>query len=194
MSRTEHSRGEIQPPDGVRMVDIEPGSGLLWRSGCGVQFREAFLAGTEPGTPCRRRIEKPPIFIEFEEPAVISEEQSEEWSTEIPGMGEVQVVIDPSALPPVSQDEDPDVLDEKEREAVDRAMEEAARRAEEELERLRKQLPQGSPVPLPPEPREEDDDREDDLPPEQKEEKDEEKEKKKEKEPPHGDGGNPSRP
>ena len=146
MAKTQHSRGEIQPPDGVAIVDIEPASGLLWRSGCGVRFREAFLEGTEPETACRRRIERAPIFVEFEEPPVISPEQSQEWSTEIPGMGEVQVVIDPARdLPPASEDEDPDVLDEREREAVDRAMEEAVRRAEDEAGR---RLPDVLPSPL----------------------------------------------
>ena len=156
MAKTKHSRGEIQPPDGVDIVDIEPASGLLWRSGCGVRFREAFLEGTEPDKPCRRSIERPPIFIEFEEPPVISPEQSQEWSTEIPGMGEVQIIIDPATdLPPASEDEDPDVLDEKEREAVDRAMEEAVKRSEEAAgEKLPEVLPpptQTQPTPeLPP--------------------------------------------
>ena len=137
MARTRHERGEIQPPEGVSMVEIEPASGLRWRSGCGVRFQEAFLAGTEPEEECQRRIERPPILIEFEEPPIITPQQSEEWSAEIPGLGEVQIIIDPAAgLPPPREDEAEDddddyELSEEERRAVDEQVEEAMRKAEE---------------------------------------------------------------
>ncbi|HUP45583.1 MAG TPA: PBP1A family penicillin-binding protein, partial [Thermoanaerobaculia bacterium] len=71
MAKAGHKRADIAPPDGVVLVDIEPASGLLWKSGCGDRFEEAFLAGTEPEEPCRRRIDRAPIFVEFEEPPVI---------------------------------------------------------------------------------------------------------------------------
>ncbi|HUP49280.1 MAG TPA: PBP1A family penicillin-binding protein, partial [Thermoanaerobaculia bacterium] len=108
MAKAEHERGEIEPPDGVSLVEIEPASGLRWRPRCGVRFEEAFLSGTEPEQECRGRIERPPILIQFEEPPVITPEQSEEWSAEIPGLGEVQIVIDPAAGRPPSESDDDD--------------------------------------------------------------------------------------
>jgi penicillin-binding protein 1B len=133
MARADHQHSEILPPDGVNIVAIEPASGLRWRSGCGARFEEAFIEGTEPEGECRGSVERPPIMIAFEEPPVISPEQSQEWSAEIPGMGEVQIVIDPAAGTPAEQDENPDELSEREREDVDRQLEEARRAVEEAL-------------------------------------------------------------
>jgi 1A family penicillin-binding protein len=144
MAKAPHKRADIAPPDGVALVDIEPSSGLLWRSGCGQAFKEAFLEGTEPEERCRPRPEPTPIWIDFEEPPVITPEQSREWSTQLPGLGEIAIVIDPAAkLPPEREDEDPGVLDEEEREAVDEQLEEARRKIEE-------LLPESVPVPVPP--------------------------------------------
>ncbi|HUP45093.1 MAG TPA: hypothetical protein VM779_06240, partial [Thermoanaerobaculia bacterium] len=133
-------------------------SGLLWKSGCGDRFEEAFLAGTEPEEPCRRRIDRAPIFVEFEEPPVITPEQSQEWSIETPGLGDVQIILDPAAsLPDPRGDDDPDELDEEEREATDRQLEEAMREAARRRPEV--QLP---PIPPPELSRRDDDDDEDD--------------------------------
>jgi hypothetical protein len=132
----------------VNLVEVEPSTGLLWRSGCGQPFEEVFLDGTEPEENCSPRPAPRPIWIDYEEPPVISPEQSQEWSTQIPGLGEVQVVIDPAAkLPPEREDEDPDVLDEEEREAVDEQLEEQLDEARRRVEEL---LPEAAPVPVPP--------------------------------------------
>ena len=128
MDRAKHVRGEIEPPDGIRAVTIEPASGLLWRSGCGPKFEEAFLEGTEPDEHCRGVLRRSPLPVEHIEPPVISPEQAIEWAAEIPDLGEVQIIIDPSAGLP-TQDEDPDVLDERERDAIDRQLEEAIENA-----------------------------------------------------------------
>ena len=133
MAKAPHKRAEIVRPEGVSVVDVEASSGMLWRSGCGEAFREAFLTGTQPEEQCRPRPVPTPIWVDFEEPPVISPEQSLEWSTQIPGMGEVQIVIDPAAGQPAEEDENPDELNEEERDAIDRQMEEARRRVEELL-------------------------------------------------------------
>ncbi|HUP48981.1 MAG TPA: hypothetical protein VNA04_09365, partial [Thermoanaerobaculia bacterium] len=78
--------------------------------------------------------------IQFEEPPVITPEQSEEWSAEIPGLGEVQIVIDPAAGRPPSEsddDDEPFELSQEDRDAIDRQLEEAKR----QLEELRRKLP-----------------------------------------------------
>ncbi|HET7705505.1 MAG TPA: penicillin-binding transpeptidase domain-containing protein, partial [Thermoanaerobaculia bacterium] len=153
MVKAPHKRADIAPPDGVNLVDIEPSSGLLWRSGCGQPFREAFLSGTEPEEKCRPRPEPTPIWIDFEEPPVITPEQSLEWS--VPGLGDVQIVIDPaSKLPPEredAQDDNPDVLDEEERKDVDKQVEEQLEEARRRVEEMMKERDEERvPVPVPP--------------------------------------------
>lgn len=130
MARAPHQRAEIKAPDGVNFVDIEPASGLRWRPGCGFRFEEAFLSGTEPEEQCRGRVEQPPILIVFQEPPVITPEESAERS-----VGEIQIVIDPA-----KPDDDPDELDEEEREEIDRQLEKAMEKAEKEIEKRARDL------------------------------------------------------
>ena len=179
MTKAPHAHAEIKAPDGVHLVPIELASGLVWRSGCGPRIEEAFLSGTEPSEKCPRRIERPPILIEFREPPVITPEESAERATEVPG--DVQIVIDPAASNP-STDDDPDELSEAEQREVDRQVEEA-------LKALEKQRPDPSqPVPtpapadpvLPPPEEPKSDDRD------EKEERKEEKRDEKERKPPDG--------
>jgi len=133
MVKAPQDRREIEPPAGVHRVAIEPSSGLLWQPGCGERLEESFLEGTEPREQCRGRVEEPEIFIEYQDPPVISPEQSDAWATQIPGLDQVQIIIDPSAGQPAAQDQNPDVLNEREREAVDRQLEEAMEQPAEEL-------------------------------------------------------------
>ena len=100
------------------------------------RFEEAFLRGTEPEEKCQRRIETPPIFIDFQDPPVISIEESTERSRDLP---EVEIVIDP-ARPQEEPDENPDVLSKEEREAVDRQMEEAMRQIEQFPSQIQKEI------------------------------------------------------
>jgi hypothetical protein len=143
---------------------------LLWQSGCGVKFEEVFIEGTEPDQRCQRRIEIPPLLIDFEEPPVISPEEAAERATGLPSLDDVQIIIDPA---PASRDESPDVLDEKEREEIDRQLEGAMR----ELEKLREQAPQiGTPPTFDPRDARQDEKREEKE--ERREEKDQRKEEK----------------
>jgi penicillin-binding protein 1B len=138
MARAPHMHADLKPPDGVTVVAIEPGSGLLWRPGCGARLEEAFLSGTAPRQECRGPIERLPVIV-FEEPPIMTPEESMERARETPGLDDVEIVIDPStAGPPPKDDENPDEIDDKEAEAIDRALEEALQRAREEL---KKQLP-----------------------------------------------------
>ena len=143
MARAQHKRADLAPPDGVRIVAIEPASGLQWRPGCGMRFDEAFIAGTEPEEKCQRRIERPPILIDFFEPPVITPEEAKE--REIPGWEDVTIVIESSPRKKEeekteeeqSDEADFEEMNEKAREEIDRQIEEAKR----QLEELRKAVP-----------------------------------------------------
>lgn len=137
MARAPHQRSDLALPKGVSIVAIEPASGMLWSAGCGHRFEEVFLEGTEPRERCRGRVERPPLLIAFQEPPIISEETFEEWVTELPGMENVQIIIDPT---PVLQGDDPDVLDEAEREEIDRRLEQAVRQIEEQRREQQRQI------------------------------------------------------
>ncbi|HEX8153667.1 MAG TPA: hypothetical protein VF698_11100, partial [Thermoanaerobaculia bacterium] len=79
---------------------------------------------------CRARaIEPPPL--EYEEPPVITPEQSKEWTEETPGLDEVQIVIDPGSATRAEPDDDPDTLDAREQAEVDRQLDEAMQQAGE---------------------------------------------------------------
>jgi penicillin-binding protein 1B len=145
MAKAPHEHGELKPPDGIELVAIEPGSGLLWQSGCGVKLQEAFLTGTQPAEKCRKRIEEPPIMIEFHEPAIITPEEATERSQDAPGLGDVEIVIDPAASAPADADDDPDQLNEEERSLIDQQLEEAMKRLEEQRRREQEAPPAAAP-------------------------------------------------
>ncbi|MFN2441461.1 MAG: transglycosylase domain-containing protein [Thermoanaerobaculia bacterium] len=134
MSRAPHQKATIDPPEGVVLVDIGRATGGLWAPGCGERFREAFLVGSEPTEPCRPRAVAPPMYAEFEEPAVISAEKFREWMQGAPGVQPIEIVIEPGSG---DLDDDPDVLDERERREIDRQLEDA----------LRQSPPEPSPAP-----------------------------------------------
>lgn len=134
MSRAPHEKATIDPPEGVALVDIGRATGGLWAPGCGERFREAFLTGSEPTEPCRPRAVEPPMYAEFEEPAVISAEKFREWMQGAPGVEPIEIVIEPGSG---TLDDDPDVLDERERREIDRQLEDA----------LRQPTPEPSPAP-----------------------------------------------
>ena len=168
MVKVPQERGELEPPTGVHRVGIEPSGGLLWQSGCGERLEEFFLEGTEPREHCQGRVEEPEIFIDYQDPPVISPEQSDAWATQIPGLDQVQIILDPGAGPPSAQDPEPGVLDEEERESIDRQLEEELKRAAEEPA-----------PPTPPAVDPEEEDRKDSEKEERRREKDFEKEQKK---------------
>lgn len=124
MSAVSHDRGEIQAPEGVSLVAIQPSSGLLWSSGCGARLDEVFLAGTEPDERCRGRVAQPPLFVEFEEPPIISAEKFREWVADAPGVRDIQIIVPGDE----GVDDDPDILSPEERAEVDRQLREALER------------------------------------------------------------------
>jgi membrane peptidoglycan carboxypeptidase len=98
MRATEHSKSELQAPDGVSIVEVEAATGQVWRTGCGPSVVEVFLSGTEPTAPCGGVWDGNQVLGPFEEPAFISEEQWAEWARQMAGMQEVQPVLDPDSI------------------------------------------------------------------------------------------------
>jgi penicillin-binding protein 1B len=151
MAKTKHEKREIAAPKGVRVVAIERATGLRWRSGCGAQLDEAFLRGTEPEEECSARA-RPRVVTAYREPPVITFEESQRWATEIPGLGEVQIIIDPETGAPPAADDDPDTLSEEQQREIDRQLEEALRRSEEERREPRDPSPGPPPTVIEPHP------------------------------------------
>ncbi|HSN67862.1 MAG TPA: PBP1A family penicillin-binding protein, partial [Thermoanaerobaculia bacterium] len=137
MKKAPHEHADLAPPDGVRVVAIEPASGLRWQPGCGNRFDEVFLEGTEPEEKCAGRAEEPPLLVDFEEPDVITAEEFDRWLREAPP--QVEIVIEP---PQARSGDDPNVLSREEQEAIDRQIDEAVRREEADRDEDREDEPE----------------------------------------------------
>jgi 1A family penicillin-binding protein len=89
MKRAPHSHGDLQPPGGVSIVDVDAATGRLWQPTCGPRITEVFLAGTEPRDPCGGYFDYGALIAAFEEPPMMMDTMSME------GLGETQIVVDP---------------------------------------------------------------------------------------------------
>lgn len=98
MRRAPHSKSDLAQPAGVSIMQVEAGSGRVWRSGCGPAVTEVFLSGTEPREPCGGYWDGQPMLTEFEEPAYMTEEQWAEWARQMAGMQDVEAVEDPEEM------------------------------------------------------------------------------------------------
>ncbi len=114
MSKTSHSAGEIKPPQGVTLVQVDIATGRAWQDGCGPGITEAYLSGTEPRDLCGGGIESEQMLAGFEEPAMISEQQAMDMSADAAAAGnrETQIVNDPAESDPTAQNDTADVSDE----------------------------------------------------------------------------------
>ena len=97
MRRAPHSRSDIEPPQGVNIVEVEAATGRVWHTGCGPSVVEVFLAGTEPAEQCTGIWDGLPMLTGFEEPPVLTEAEWAEW-VRLQGLQEVQIIEDPDAL------------------------------------------------------------------------------------------------
>ncbi|MGI9044554.1 MAG: transglycosylase domain-containing protein [Gemmatimonadaceae bacterium] len=98
MRRAPHSKAAITPPGGVSTMEIEAATGRVWRSGCGPAVTEVFLSGTEPREQCGGYWDGEPLFVEFEEPAYLTDEQWAEWARAMADTQYVQAIEDPEAF------------------------------------------------------------------------------------------------
>lgn len=101
MQRAPHVRGELRPPQGVSFVEVEAMSGRRWMPGCGPSVVEVFLSGTEPAEQCGGFFDGSMVMGGFEEPPVITEEQSrmmEQSAQEMMRMREREMVHDPDSM------------------------------------------------------------------------------------------------
>ncbi|HVF39757.1 MAG TPA: PBP1A family penicillin-binding protein [Gemmatimonadaceae bacterium] len=104
MRRSPHSRGEIRPPPGVTLVEVEAMTGRLWEPGCGPSVNEVFLQGTEPRERCGGFYDGSMAMLQFAEPALITEEQWLEWSRDSAAMRGVEVITDPDEMEITEED------------------------------------------------------------------------------------------
>jgi penicillin-binding protein 1B len=83
------SRNELERPEKVVVLNIDPETGYVWAEGCPGPAREYFLQGTEPTTRCPRgffgRIARRVLFDRerFDEPPAITFDQFRKWSEEV---------------------------------------------------------------------------------------------------------------
>jgi penicillin-binding protein 1B len=97
MQRVPHVKGELRPPAGVRLVEVEAASGRLYRPGCGPSVIETFLAGTEPREQCGGVYNGSYAMSGFEEPPMITDEQAAAMSKEALGLHDPQIINDPDS-------------------------------------------------------------------------------------------------
>jgi membrane peptidoglycan carboxypeptidase len=91
MTRAPHSTAEIQPPQGVSMVEVEAMTGRVWQPGCGPSVIEAYLSGTEPREPCGGYFDGSQVLSIYEEPPMYSDEMAP-----MPmDMSQNEIVVDP---------------------------------------------------------------------------------------------------
>src|SRR6185436_4095525 len=95
MSKTRHSSGELSPPQGVTVAQIDGMSGQLWQPACGPEITEAYLSGTEPHEMCGGGF-MGDMMAGFQEPAMISEEEARAMAADAMGNMQSQVVVDPA--------------------------------------------------------------------------------------------------
>lgn len=98
MQRVPHSSGEIRPPAGVSVVEVEAETGLLYRPGCGLAVSEAFLSGTEPRESCGGMYDQSYVMNGFEEPPMLTDDQAAAMSDQAMGMHNPQVIIDSAEM------------------------------------------------------------------------------------------------
>jgi penicillin-binding protein 1B len=108
MSKTRHSSGEISPPQGVTMAQVDAVSGRVWQEGCGPQLTQAYIAGTEPRDMCGGGFEGD-MMAGYQEPAMISEQQAMDTLAEAMGSQQTQIVLDPAENDPTAADDTADL-------------------------------------------------------------------------------------
>jgi 1A family penicillin-binding protein len=94
MAKAPHAQADIQPPDGVFVVDVDAATGLVWQPGCGPSVSEAFLSGTEPHQPCGY-FDGSQMLTIYEEPALMSDSMAAEMAPYDTSMSHVEIVDDP---------------------------------------------------------------------------------------------------
>lgn len=99
MSRTRHSSGELAPPQGVTIAQVDAMSGQVWQPGCGPEITEAYLAGTEPREICGGGYIGE-MMAGFDEPAMISEQEAMAMSMDAMGNRQTEIVVDPAEAEP----------------------------------------------------------------------------------------------
>ncbi|MEO5511910.1 MAG: PBP1A family penicillin-binding protein, partial [Longimicrobiales bacterium] len=96
MTKVPHSHGDLQPPAGVNVVEVDAATGRLWQQQCGPNITEVFLSGTEPREPCGGGFDYGQILAGYQEPAMIMDTMMMDMPTD--GTRAMQIVNDPDAV------------------------------------------------------------------------------------------------
>ncbi len=150
MSKTPHSAGEIKPPQGVTLAQVDIITGRVWQDGCGPGITEAYLSGTEPREPCGGGIGSDQMLAGFEEPAMISEQQAMDMSADAAAAGnrETQIVNDPAESDPTAQNDTAGVSDDGDSVAVVPRRDTTGRRSDRPQPIRTRSTPQPVPPPV----------------------------------------------
>jgi len=93
MQGAPHSHGDLAPPGGVSIVEVDLATGRIWQPSCGPSVTEVFLAGTEPRDPCGGYFDYGQLMAAFEEPPMIMDTMA--MGIPMEGMDSMQIVNDP---------------------------------------------------------------------------------------------------
>jgi 1A family penicillin-binding protein len=157
MSKTRHSSGELSPPQGVTIAQIDVTSGQLWQPSCGPQISEAYLSGTEPHDMCGTAFEGD-MMAGYQEPAMISEQEAMAMAQDAMSGMPSQVVVDPADTDSMTDDDTlevaaPDSFRVDIQQETQRIQQETQRQIEERARRERSRViepPQPQPQTQPP--------------------------------------------
>lgn len=95
MTKVPHSHGDLQPPPGVRVVEVDAATGRLWQPQCGPNVTEVFLSGTEPREPCGGAFDYGQIIAGYQEPPMMMDSMM--MDVPVDGTRDMQIVNDPDA-------------------------------------------------------------------------------------------------
>ncbi len=96
MKRAPHSHGDLRPPGGVSVMEVDMATGRVWQPACGPSVTEVFLAGTEPRDPCGGAFDYGALMAAFEEPAMLMDTTG--MAIPMEGIEEMQIVNDPDEV------------------------------------------------------------------------------------------------
>lgn len=109
MTKVPHSEAQPRAPRGVTIMEVEAFTGRLWQPGCGPAVSEVFLTGTEPRENCGGYFDESQIYVEFDEPPMMTDEMAMDMSV-YDQRYQVQTIDDPDAimLDSLGDEDDPD--------------------------------------------------------------------------------------
>jgi penicillin-binding protein 1B len=149
MLRVPHSKGELQAPPGVSVVQVDAVTGGLWGPGCGEAVTEVFLSGTEPHEQCGGFNESSFAMAPYEEPPMLTDEQADAMSNEGMSVPQSEVVHDPDATDVSAEADTADEASADDSTSAQRQINATSRDSAQQRRRGRVIPPTAQPIPTP---------------------------------------------